>query len=73
MSIIILFRDPRIIKMIHLIPRLTVHCLLMVAQIFTDDDVEETLSEKWPVMLFVLSSSVVTFFITELCKWQEIK
>lgn len=53
--------------------RLTCHALLMVGQIFGEDDVEETLGEKWPVMVFVLCSAVVTFVVTELCKWQEIK
>lgn len=53
--------------------RLTIHGLLMIAQIFSDDDVEDTLSRKWPVMVCVLCSVVITFVITELCKWQEIK
>lgn len=52
---------------------LTCHGLLMVLQIFWDDDVEKTLSRKWPVMVVVLCSALVTFAITELCKWQEIK
>lgn len=45
----------------------------MTGQIFTDSDVEDTLSRKWPVMVCVLCSVLVTFVITELCKWQEIK
>lgn len=55
---------------------LTIHGLLMVCEIYgadDDDDVEEKLLRKWPVMVFILCSVLVTFFITELCKWQEIK
>lgn len=51
----------------------TGHLLLMLAQLFGDDDVEETLSRKWPVVVAAFSSALITFFIMELCKWQEIK
>lgn len=53
--------------------RLTVHSLLFICQVFFNDYNLEEMSVKWPALIVLLVSTLLIFFIAELCKYYEIK
>ncbi|XP_053682636.1 transmembrane protein 94 isoform X2 [Sabethes cyaneus] len=49
------------------------HTLTIVLHICTDDYYWAEMERVWPIVLFLLLTTVVTFVLTEIFKWEEIK
>ncbi|XP_058815136.1 transmembrane protein 94 isoform X2 [Topomyia yanbarensis] len=49
------------------------HTLTIVVHICTDDYYWDEMDRVWPIVLFLLLTTVVTFALTEFFKWEEIK
>ncbi|CAD7091091.1 unnamed protein product [Hermetia illucens] len=49
------------------------HSIICSLQVSLSDYIIHELPKVWPIVLFLITSSVLSFIVTEICKWQEIK
>ncbi|XP_037936476.1 transmembrane protein 94 isoform X2 [Teleopsis dalmanni] len=52
---------------------LTLHGIICALQVLLDEDIHDEVFQLWPAIVFLYCGILISIFVTELTKWQEIK